>query len=113
MKTLVKAREDVLNSFKSNLFPIISDKTSYVTPRKTTINKDSFINEIINDQKGIKSEIFNEYFGYQNLSFFVEDLLKANQTKSNEIVSQTNDSINELKNAVNKKKFLKMEIQIK
>ena len=34
--------------------------TLYATPRETSINEDSFINEIINNEKGISSEIFNE-----------------------------------------------------
>ena len=64
MKILLKAREDVLDSFKSNLFSIMSDATPSVTPKKTTINEDPFINEIINDEKSINSEIFNGNFGY-------------------------------------------------
>ena len=64
MKILLKARQDVLDSFKSNLFSIMSDATPSVTPRKTTINEDPFINEIINAEKGINSEIFNGNFGY-------------------------------------------------
>ena len=64
MKILLKAREDVLDSFKSNLFSIMSDATPSVTPKKTTINEDPFISEIINDEKSINSEIFNGNFGY-------------------------------------------------
>ena len=33
--TLLKVREDILTSFKSNLFPIMSDTTPYATPRET------------------------------------------------------------------------------
>ena len=65
VKILLKPREDVLNSFKSNIFPIMSD----TTPRETSINHDFFVNEIKNDKK-TDNEIFNEYFGYQNPSFF-------------------------------------------
>ena len=49
VKILLKAKEDVFNSFKSNLFPKMSDTTPYATPRETSINEDSFINEIKND----------------------------------------------------------------
>ena len=49
----------------------------------------------------MKYEIFHEYFGYQNPSFLVEDLVKANHANNNKIVNQTIDSINELKNAIN------------
>ena len=102
---MLKAREDVLNSFKSNLFPIISDTTSYATPRETSVNEDYFINEIINDEKGISCEIFNEYFGYQNPSLLAKDLFKTDQSKNKQTVKQTLDSINELRNCIFKKKI--------
>ena len=82
VKLLLKAREDVLNSFKSSLFPIMSHTTPYATPRETSINEDYFINEIINDEKSISSEIFNEYFRYQNPSFLANDLIKTSQSKN-------------------------------
>ena len=47
VKILLKPRGDVLNSFKSNIFPIMSD----TTPRETSINEDFFVNEIKNDKK--------------------------------------------------------------
>ena len=40
----------------------MSDTTPYAAPRETSINEDSFINETINDENGISSEIFYEYF---------------------------------------------------
>ena len=43
MKVLLNAREDVLNSFKSNLFPVMSDTTPYdttLTARETSMNED-------------------------------------------------------------------------
>ena len=45
----------------------MSDITTYETPTKTTINEDSFLNEIINDGKAINSDQNR----YQNLSFVV------------------------------------------
>ena len=72
----------------------------------TAIHEDPFINEIINNEKGISSEIqvnIQKYFGYQNSFILVEDIIKRNQTKNNEIAYQTMSSINELKNAVQKK----------
>ena len=57
---LLEAREDLLNSFKSNLFPIMSDTTADSTPGESSINEDSFINKIVNDEKVINNEIFNE-----------------------------------------------------
>ena len=47
MEILLKASEDVLNDFKSNLFPIISD----TMPRGTSINEEIFVNEINNQEK--------------------------------------------------------------
>ena len=58
----------------------MSDKTPYSTPRETSINEDSFINEMINDQNGINNEIFNEYFRYRNPSFSAKYLIKAHQS---------------------------------
>ena len=52
----------------------MSDTAPYATPRKTTVSDDSFINEIINDEKDINSETFNEYFGYQNPFFGHQNL---------------------------------------
>ena len=43
-----------------DLFPIFFNTTLYATPTETSINEDSFSNEIINSEKGISSEIFNE-----------------------------------------------------
>ena len=51
VKIFLKAKEDVLNSFKRNLFPVVSDTTLYSTPRETSINEDSILNEILNDEK--------------------------------------------------------------
>ena len=77
----------------------MSDKIPYSTPRETSINEDSFINEVINDEKDINNKIFNEYFGYQNPSFLAKDLIKTNQSKNKQIVKKTIDSINDLKNS--------------
>ena len=60
-------------------------------------------------KKNINSEIFNEYFGYHNPSFFGKNLIKANQIKNNKKVNQTIDSINELKNPIIKREIPKNE----
>ena len=83
----------------------MSDTTPNGTPRRASINKDSFINEIINDKKSISSEIFNEYFGYQNSSVLAKDLIKTDQSKNKKIVKQTVDSINELRSSIIKKEI--------
>ena len=38
--------------------------TTCSTPRETSVNQDSFINEIMNNENRINKEIFNEYFRY-------------------------------------------------
>ena len=100
---MLKAR-DVLNSFKSNLFPVISDTTSYSTPRGSKINiselTEILIDEIRNNEKNISNGVF---VWISNPSLLAEDLLKANNNKNKQIVKQTTDSINELKNSIIKK----------
>ena len=91
------------------LFPIMSDTKAYAAPGEKSINEDSFIGEIISQEKVISSEIFNEYFGYQNPSFLAKDLIKNDQSKNKQIVKQTVDSINELKNSILKKEIPKNE----
>ena len=83
----------------------MSDTTPYATPRETSKNEDSFINDIINDEKGISNEIFNKYFRYQNPSFLAKDLSKTNQSKKKQIVKQTIHPINDLKNSIIKKEI--------
>ena len=86
---LLDVREKVLNSFKSNVFPIedstpdpTTDTPVFYTPKQTKawsrIPKNEisliklnqkFVNEIRNDEENMISEIFREYFRYQNPSF--------------------------------------------
>ena len=71
------------------------DTALYSTPRETSINEDSFISDIINEEKDTNNEIFNEYFGYQNPSFSAKYVMKTDQFKSKQIVKKTIDSIND------------------
>ena len=64
-------------------------------------------------KKNVNSKILNKYFGYQNPSFLANYLIETNQSKNNEIINQTIDSINELKNAVSKKEIPENENQNK
>ena len=88
---------------------MVSDTKPYPTPRETSINRDCFINEITNDEKGINSKIFNKYFGYQNPSFSAKDLIKTNQSKNKQIVKETIDSIKELRKSTVTKEILANE----
>ena len=56
-------------------------------------------------KKNISSEISNKYFGYQDPSFLVKDLIKTDQSKNKQISEQTIDSINELRNSIIKKEI--------
>ena len=42
---------------------------------------ENFLNGSKNDEEKLNSEIFREYFRYQNPPFLAKDLLKANQVK--------------------------------
>ena len=63
----------------------------------------NFTNRIVNDEKNINTEIFNEYFKYQNPSFLIKDIYNANQTRNEQIVNQVNDALIDLRNTVKKK----------
>ena len=105
VKILLKARENVLNGFKSNIFLInqISDTTPYPTPdstphtapdttsrhtrSETSRLNENFIDEIINDEKDINSDILR-YFGRQNSPFLATKSFKSSQFKNSQIMNQ-------------------------
>lgn len=66
---------------------------------------ENLVNEIGNDEERIKSVIFKKYYGYQNLSFRVIVLFKANQVRNNQIVNHFVYSTNEVRNAVIKQEI--------
>ena len=125
VRFLLEAREIVLNNFKSNVFsienltpdPTFNLPLSY-TPKHTRacskkrnvkispfrMNED-FANEIRNDEENINSQIFREYFVYQNPSLLAKVLIKANQVKNNQIANQAINSINKLRNVVIRKEI--------
>ena len=133
VKNLLKARENILNSFRNNVFPIINatldtkpDTTPDTTPQqsifympkqtgaksrisKTEISpfklKENFASKIRIDQEKLNTEIFKKYFGYQNPSFLAKYLFKANQVINDQIVSLAIYSNNELRNAVIRKEI--------
>ena len=130
VRVLLEVREIVLNSFKSNLFPLeeitpdptpdlTTDLPVFYTPKQTreqsSISKikispfklsENFIDEIRDEEKYINNEIFKAYFEYQNPLFLVKDLLKANQVKNNQVENQASYSINETRrNAVIRKEI--------
>ena len=88
----------------------MSDTTPYATPNTTPwhIRGKRFIDEIRNVEKK-NSEIFIKYFGCQDPSFLVEDLFNDNQDRNIQIVNQTINSVNELKNSIIKKEISENE----
>lgn len=58
-------------------------------------------------------EYLSEYFKHQNLSLLAKNLLKTNRIKNNQILNQAIYSMDELRKAVTRKKFLMMKILIK
>ena len=70
------------------------------------------MNKIATDETNINTEIFNEYFKYQNLSSLVKNLYKANENRIEQIVNHGNDASIDLRNDVIKK-ILKMKTLIK
>ena len=53
--------------------------------------------------------MLNEYFEYQNPLLLAKDLIKTEKSNSKQIVKQTINSINKLKNYAIKKQILKNE----
>ena len=51
------------------------------------------MNEIMADEKEISNEIFWNYFKYQNQSFLAEDLIRAKQTKNEQLVNNINNGL--------------------
>ena len=81
-KSSEKAREYVLNVFKSNLFPIESENTQYSTPRGWQINASELSRIFIDDIKNSAKILTMKYL--ENIldspSFLVKDLLKASKS---------------------------------
>ena len=71
------------------------------------------MNEFIIDEKDINNEIFLNYFKYQNSLFLVKNLTSKKQDKNETLVNNINDGLIDLRNAVNRKKFLRMTIRKK
>ena len=79
VEILLKERADVLNSFKSTLFPIMSDKTHR---EKSRINEESFINEINNQQKGKGLKILTPKKILQRLPIALTQVKAGNNSES-------------------------------
>ena len=51
------------------------------------------MNEIMADEKEISNEMFWNYFKYQNQSFLAKDLIRAKQTKNEQLVNNINNGL--------------------
>ena len=72
-----------------------------------------FFYKVAHSVTNINTEIFNKYFPYQNPISLLKDLSNTNKTKNKKIVDHVNDALIDLRNAVNKRKFLIMKILTK
>ena len=73
VKILLKAREDVLNSFKSNLLPLMSD---------TSINQESFMSETNSQQKRTGLKILTSKEMLQRLAIALAQIKAGNNSES-------------------------------
>ena len=71
------------------------------------------MDKVVNNEEYINVKIFMDYFRYYNQTLSTKNLHENNQAKNKKIVSIVNDDLIDLRNAVNKRRFLKVKIQIK
>ena len=71
--------------------------------------REEFSNKIKNEEKNFNEQIFKEYFGYQSPSFLEKDLYESNQNKNDGIIKYLNESVIDLRNKNNIKKFLEIK----
>ena len=72
------------------------------------------MNEIIADEKDINNEIFFNCLKYQNPLFLVKDLISVKQDKTEQLVNNINNGLNDLINSrLLENEFLKMKISKK
>ena len=77
---------------------------------KSSLNLyEDFFSKIANDKTNANTEIFHEYFNYYNPWTLVKDFYNVNQTRNEKIVTQVNDALTDLGNAINKNENPKNE----
>ena len=64
--------------------------------------------EFVNDETNINTSIFNEYFKYQSPTVLLTDIHKGGKTKNEKMVNNVNNALMDLRNAVTKKRVLKI-----
>ena len=78
MRTLLEARQDIHNNFKSNTFPIKAD----TTPRATSINEKSFMGETSSQRKGTGLKILTPKQMLQILPIALAQIKAGNNSES-------------------------------
>ena len=78
MGNLLEARQDVLNNFKSNTFPIKSDTST----TETSLNEEPFMGETSSKQKGKGLKILTPKQMLQRLPIALAQVKTGNNSKS-------------------------------
>ena len=78
MRPLLEARQDGLNNFRSNTFPIKSD----TAPKETPINEESFMGETSSQQKGTRLKILTPTQMLQRLPIALAQIKADNNLKT-------------------------------
>ena len=130
LELLFSAREKVLNSFRSRLFPIKNlDKIPTQKPatepeiateptkaRKATEAKteskisslklcEEFLNEIKNEEKNVNEQIFRDNSLFQSRSYLTKVLYDSDEIKNDKIIKNINNGLIELRNSINSKEI--------
>ena len=136
LELLFSAKEKVLNSFKSRLFPIKNrdkiptrkpaaepkpevaiEPAPELAPTKHKKSKlklqQKFMNEIIAHEKDINNEVFLDYLTYQNPLVSVKDLINAKQNQNEKLLNNINNGLVYFRNKINRKKITEMKIRKK
>ena len=93
---LFTAREIVLNSFKSNLFPTrnldeiltqvpVTEPEVATKPTKVQ-NNNNFETKLKTKKKNINQQLFRDYFLYQTPSYLTRVLYDSNEIENDEII---------------------------
>ena len=67
------------------------------------------MNEIITDEKDMNDKIFENYFKYQNPSVLAKDQIRAVLLKNQQLVSDVNDGLIHLRNAIIRQEILEIK----
>ena len=63
------------------------------------------MHEIIAKEKDVNYEIFWNYFKYQNPLLLEKDLIRATQTKNEQLVNNVNDGLIDLRSIISRKEI--------